>query len=40
MNKKQLIDALSADLEQQNIHHLKWELVSIIEPSLEVIMET
>ena len=40
MNKKQLIDALSAKLEQQNIHHLKRELVSIIEPSLEVIMET
>ncbi|WP_455673560.1 hypothetical protein [Phocaeicola sp.] len=40
MNKKQLIDALSAKLEQQNIRYPKWELTSIIEPALEVIMET
>lgn len=40
MNKKQFIDALSAKLEQQNIRYPKWELTSIIEPALEVIMET
>lgn len=39
MNKKQFIDALSAKLEQQNIRYPKWELTSIIEPALEVIME-
>ena len=40
MNKKQLIDALSTKLEKQNIRYPKWELVSIIEPALEVIMES
>lgn len=40
MNKKQFIEALSAKLEQQNIRYPKWELTSIIEPALEVIMET
>lgn len=40
MNKKQFIDALSAKLEQQNIRYPKWELMSIIEPAFEVIMET
>lgn len=40
MNKKQFIDALSAKLEQQNTRYPKWELTSIIEPALEVIMET
>lgn len=40
MNKKQFIDALIIKLEQQNIRYPKWELTSIIEPTLEVIMET
>lgn len=40
MNKKQLIDALSKKLEQKNIRYPKWELISIIEPALEVVMET
>lgn len=39
MNKKQLIDALCKKLDQQNIRYPKWELISIIEPALEVIME-
>lgn len=39
MNKKQLIDELSSKLEQKNIRYPKWELVSIMEPALEVIME-
>lgn len=40
MNKKQLIDELSRKLEQKNIRYPKWELISIIEPVLEVVMET
>lgn len=40
MNKKQLIDALIIKLEQKNIRYPKWELTSILEPALEVIMET
>lgn len=39
MNKKQLIDELSRKLEQKNIRYPKWELISIIEPALEVVME-
>lgn len=31
---------VSAKLEKNNIRYLKWELTSIIEPALEVIMET
>lgn len=40
MNKKQFIDALGTKLEKQNIRYPKWELASIIEPALEVILET
>lgn len=39
MNKKQLIDALIIKLDQKNIRYPKWELTSILEPALEVIME-
>lgn len=39
MNKKQLIDALFAKLENQNIRYPKWELLSIIDPAFEVIIE-
>lgn len=40
MNKKQLIDALSTKLKRKNIHYPKWELESLVDPALEVIMET
>lgn len=39
MNKKELIEAVSAKLDNNNIRYPKWELTSIIEPVLEVILE-
>lgn len=39
MNKKELIEAVSAKLEKNSIRYPKWELTSIMEPILEVIME-
>lgn len=40
MNKKELINTLVAELDRQNIHYPKWELLSIIDPILKIIMET
>ena len=39
MNKKELIEAVSAKLEKNNIRYPKWELTSIIDPVLETIIE-
>lgn len=39
MNKKELIKAVSAKLEENNIRYPKWELTSIIDPVLEIIIE-
>lgn len=39
MNKKELIKAVSAKLEINNIRYPKWELTSIIDPMLETIIE-
>lgn len=40
MNKKELIEAVSAKLEKNSIRYPKWELTSIIDPVLETIIET
>lgn len=40
MNKKDLINALSAKLqEDKKVHYPKWELTTIIEPALDLILE-
>lgn len=39
MNKKELITAVSAKLEKNNVRYPKWELTSIIDPVLETIIE-
>lgn len=39
MNKKQYIDAVSAKIKEQGTNYPKWELISIIEPALEIILE-
>ncbi len=40
MNKKDLIDALSAKLqEDKKVHYPKWELTTIIEPALDLTLE-
>lgn len=40
MNKKDLIDALSAKLQgDKKVHYPKWELTTIIEPALDLILE-
>lgn len=39
MNKKELIESVSAKLEKNNIRYPKWELTSIIDPVLETIIE-
>lgn len=40
MNKKQYINTLHEELEKRNIHYPKWELMSIIEPALQIIIDT
>lgn len=39
MNKKELVEVVSAKLEKNNIRYPKWELISIIDPVLETIIE-
>lgn len=39
MNKKQFIDAVSSKMKEQGINYPKWELVSIIDPALNTILE-
>lgn len=39
MNKRELIERVSAKLENNNIRYPKWELTSIIEPVFDTIME-
>ncbi len=39
MNKKQFIDAVSTKMKEQGINYPKWELISIIDPALDTILE-
>ncbi len=40
MNNQQIIDKLSTRLSEKGIIYPKWEINAIIEPFLEIVMET